>query len=417
MSIHQGRIAIICGVLLATAASAQDYTVVGHQSPALGVVGTGAACADGGCVGGQSVWDQSGIEEACGDCGCGNWFFSVNGLIFNRDNDDDVFLTFQTADGEPLLTSRSAEMDWSGGFETRLGRYFNCGRNAIEATYWGIFPGDQQATALAANALGDLATPLQFDGLFIDPAGANTPVADYFNNTAEMHRVQRSYEIHNVELNLMGLAGFGGASAWGCGCSNGACGGGCGSGVAFTWLMGPRFMRFREDFLFASDLGDTQFTGTPDELGYQIDVENNLIGFQLGGRADWCLSRRCGFYSGVKLGVYANDINHHQAIWDGVGNIAEVNDPTSPFDGEVYDVSSNKTDVSMIGELDLGLSYRLSRCWSMNVGYRAVGVSGVALAPSQIPRDFFDNIQGVRDIESNGNLILHGGYGGVSFNY
>ena len=119
----------------------------------------------------------------------------------------------------------------------------------------------------------------------------------------------------------------------------------------------------------------------------------------------------------MKFGIYGNDINQHQAIYDGLGNVGTVNDPASPFDGEVYDISSSKTDFAMLGELDLGLNCRISNCWSANVGYRAVGVSGVALAPSQMPRDFYDNLQGVRRIESNGDLILHGGYAGITFNY
>ncbi len=32
------------------------------------------------------------------------------------------------------------------GFEVFLGRYFNCGRNAITASYWGLFPEDEMAT-------------------------------------------------------------------------------------------------------------------------------------------------------------------------------------------------------------------------------------------------------------------------------
>lgn len=422
MKFNQGRIAIVCGVLLAaSSASAQEYWIAENDNEPVQIDAAlqGDAAATGsGCIGCDSVWDQSNMNAACGGggcgngCGaggCGNWFFSLNGLVFNRDNDDDVMLTFQTGDGEPLLTTRDAEMDWSGGFEARFGRYFNCGRNAIEASYWGIYPSAQTSTVFAAGALGDLNTPLTFDSLVIPGSGLN--VIDFFNaGTAQLNQVRRSYEAHNVEVNLLGLAGFGGAG----GCCGSSCGG-CGGGLTFTYLLGPRLLRFSENMLFASDVADTTFTGTADELAYIIDVKNSLVGFQLGGRADWCLGRRLGLYSGIKFGIYGNEMRQCQTIQDGLGDIAEVT--AGPFAGEFYDIKSRGTDFSTLGELDLGMALRISPCWSVNLGYRVVGVSGVALAPSQIPRSFFDNLQEVRRIDSNGDLILHGGYAGLNFNY
>ena len=372
------------------------------------------------------LWDDWGgsptYSSGYGAGGCGNWFVSMNGLIFNRNDDENLLLTYQTGDGQGLLYSRNADMDWSGGLELRFGRYFHGGNSALEAVYWGIYPDRQAATVYGAGAAGLLETTLAFDSLAIDPAGVNAAVSTYFTG-AEFHQIRRSYEAHNIELNLLGLAcggcgGCGGCAASSCagGCVSGGCNS-CGGGPVFTWLMGPRFLRFREDFLYASDLVDTVFTGTADELAYHIDVENNLVGFQVGGLADFCLGCRMGFHTGIKVGVYGNDINHSQHICTGDAVFAEVSDAASPFDGEVYNIHSGATDVSMIGELDLGMSYRISSCWSANVGYRAVAISGIALSTSQIPTDFFDNIAGVRNVNTSSDLILHGLYMGLNFNY
>ena len=306
--------------LMAFAADANAQCNTGNCGP---IRVDGPPIAD---VGTSSIWDDCGVESTYAEAtgtgmgGCGNWFFAVNGLIFARDDDDATFLSYQDSDGEPLLNTRHAQMDYSGGFEVRFGRYFNCGRNAVEAVYWGIYPDKQSAAIWGADAVGALQTTQVFDSLVIDPAGANLPITSYFAG-AEMHQIRRGYEAHNIELNLLGLAGFGGKSAWGgggCGggygsaayagdaCGDGscgtcsdcgptcgtACGGGCGGGAVFTWLLGPRFLRFREDMLYATDLVDTTFTGTADELAYLIDVENNLLGFQFGGRADLCLGKR-----------------------------------------------------------------------------------------------------------------------------
>ena len=40
---------------------------------------------------------------------------------------------------------RARGWDWAGGFETRFGRYFGCGAYAVEAAYWGLFPGGEQS--------------------------------------------------------------------------------------------------------------------------------------------------------------------------------------------------------------------------------------------------------------------------------
>lgn len=365
------------------------------------------------------LWDDwgGGGQTAPGYAasGCGNWFGAMNGLIFNRDDDDNLLLTYQTGDGQGLLYSRNADMDWSGGLEVRFGRYFHGGNSALEAVYWGIYPDRQSATAYGAGAAGLLETTLAFDSLAIDPSGINTTVSSYFTG-AEMHQVRRGFEAHNIELNLLGLAGGGCGAA---GCCSGGCGGGCNTccGPTFTWLMGPRFLRFREDLIYSSDLVDTVFTGTADEMSYLIDVENNLLGFQLGGLADFCVGSRLGFHTGIKFGLYGNDINHHQHICTGDAVYAEVSDPSSPYDGEQYRIHSGKTDVSMIGELDLGMNYRISQCWSANFGWRAVAVSGIALSTSQMPTDYFDNLAGVRNVNANSDLILHGAYMGLNFNY
>ena len=70
----------------------------------------------------------------------------------------------------------------------------------------------------------------------------------------------------------------------------------------------------------------------------------------------------------------------------------------------------------MLGELDLGMIYRLSCKSRAVVGYRVVGISGIALAPAQMPVDYTLDAE-INDINSNGDLILGGGYAGLEFCY
>ena len=67
-----------------------------------------------------------------------------------------------------------------------------------------------------------------------------------------------------------------------------------------------------------------------------------------------------------------------------------------------------------MGEADLGLGYQLSSSVRLTIGYRLIGVTGVALAPDQIPYNFTDANE-LRRINSNGSLLLHGVYGGLNY--
>jgi hypothetical protein len=96
-----------------------------------------------------------------------------------------------------------------------------------------------------------------------------------------------------------------------------------------------------------------------------------------------------------------------------MGN-AYVNDPGGPNDGMEFDIHSNETAVSFLGEIDLALACHFTRRLVGTVGYRIVAVTGVAIADAQIPRNF-GGIQDVEDIDSRDELILHGLHAGVEY--
>jgi hypothetical protein len=67
--------------------------------------------------------------------------------------------------------------------------------------------------------------------------------------------------------------------------------------------------------------------------------------------------------------------------------------------------------------MNFGLGYQISSCWRFGAGYRVVAASGVALAPNQIVTDTFIDIPGVQRVDSNGSLLLHGGYANLEFRF
>ncbi len=334
--------------------------------------------------------------------GRNGWYGSAAGVIMSRNTGNNIWLSVDQTDiRDRVLNSNDASFSTGGGLGATIGHYFNCGQNSIQLSYWGIFPGTSEANAYGADTAVGIDTILHFDTLEYDAGlgGGSQVLSSTFFFDAERHRIQRGYQAQNLELNLLGHNFISGCTP-----------------IQFGWTAGVRYFRFDEDFLYSSDPTDTVFTGAADEVHYGIDVTNNLIGCQIGGRADYGVGTRLNLFANTKVGLYGNHMTHHSRI-DGANGPAYVGDPTSVYFGEDVDIKSNKNDFAMIGELSLGATWCLNPSWRFNAGYRAIGVSGVALSPQQIPVDFIGAIDSLRTVNSNGNLILHGAFLGFDYGY
>ena len=359
-----------------------------------------AQCADPGYT--MPVATQYGaVSAGCADsyqvCGtlcdsrCG-WFGGVGALVMDRDRDNFFAFSYDTNDESiQLVNNRDAEMDLAGGVEARLGRYFCCGSSSLEFVFWTIIPGTQDYQLLGANVVGDLNAIHNWDDLTYNGNPGNT----YVDN-AVVHRLRREHEFQNYELN------------WNTYLTPQSCG-----AFQVQTIAGLRYFRFGETFDFGADTVNATFTGEDDEIHYLIDVDNRLFGFQLGGRSEYALSQRFSVTAKVLGGIYANDVSHHSRIGGAAGDAVVNNGPNN---GEAFNIASDKTDIAMMGELELGMLYRFGGNWQIGAGYRAMGISGVALATNQVYADL-RGLEDVQWVDVNGDLILHGGYLQLLYNY
>lgn len=355
----------------------------------------------------EPLWTDAyaaGYADTCVSCATPrprNWFGTASGLYMTRDHGNHYTFSYGTlAEDDQRTNTRDATMGWSYGFDVRFGRYFNCGRNAVEAVYWGIFPEREATRTVSADVTGNLNAILDFSVLTYGGISADNYV-NVAGPVDGIHYLQREFEFHNVEVNLWQFCTT---------CSGGSCE--C-SRFRFNWLAGIRFFRFNENLLFGADANDTQITYEADEIFYNIDIDNDLIGFQLGNELQYCLSRRLTLDLAIKLGVYGNYINHASEIGGSQG-VATIN--TGPFNTREFSVNNSKEDVAFLGEAKIGLEYCINPCWTATFGYQAFAVTGVALPSDQIYHD----LRGINDVEivdSNGSLILHGGYVGLEYGW
>jgi hypothetical protein len=336
---------------------------------------------------------QDPYADWMGDCnGCAPccterapcWYVSVIGLYMTRNKPDPYQMSFDTTNpvGE-LILNHDTLGDWEPGGEIRFGVYVGC-RTAVEFSYWTLNNFDQQKLAFDPPGVGSLNTPFDFRSLEF---GAGNPVTDWYDN-AEAHRVTRRDEIHNFELNVIrhGLV-----------CSP------C-SPLQVSGLVGVRYFRFAEDFQFASADDNPVFGADPaTEAYYDIDVQNNLYGVQLGGQATFNLTKRWSVYAAPRFGVFINDMDQSSRIYTGTGITA-------------MEIHSDRQIISVLGQLDVGLNYQFACGWSAQAGYRIIGISGIALSDRQIPY-LQDDLFGISDIDHASNLVLHGITAGVEYRY
>lgn len=341
---------------------------------------------------------QGNWSGGCGPEGCGsepvqfaqarsaNWVGGINVLFFNRDYEDDKGLSYISGMPSTNLHSTDADMGGFVGVEGFIGRR-GCNGFGWEARYWGLFPSDASTSINGAPYT-------VFNGYNNIDHTASGYNAYQIYNTATTHTITRDNEFHNFEFNMLRNGG----------CITTRC---CNT-VNFEMLAGFRYFKFDEYmryFAFNS-------APYPSALSYDISTQNELVGFQLGGRTNYQLKRCWSFNLGTKVGIYNNRISHMQRIIDDMGAYGVIN--SGPYAATDYNFTSSKEDVSFIGEIDMGMSYQFSQCARLNFGYRAIAITGLALVPNQIPYNWTDQME-INRINSNGSLILHGAYAGLEY--
>ena len=381
----------------------------------------------------------------------------------------DTRLVFDVgAPAQTRLSTGDAQISSATGGSFFIGRYFGCGRYAVVANYWALNPSSSSAStqAPAAGAFNaEMPMPnnyafidLNNNGTFENVAPVYEGVGTIFDR-ATAYRIQRDMDFQNVEVSVIGF-GLGGAGRMGvAGCGNG-CGGigaalknefgnncgnncnscnscnscntcpgpgcaggpcgpimpGCGCRLRTTYGHGIRWFRFNDSFEFAASTAVPGYGPTNDDIYYNINVKNDLIGYQFTGRLDYCLCKQFSMYAGGKAGIYVNDVQFRSSL--GGGATAAVVEPISypTMANQPLLISSSDTSLATLAELDLGLTYTVNPCWSFNGGYRILGISGVATATGQIASDAA-NLTEAGQICADKSLILHGAYIGGTYNY
>ena len=318
-------------------------------------------------------------------------------------------------DSAPVLDSDQLEYNFEPGFRI-VGRYDLGPLAVFEFGYMGIYGFDSNAKArdeVAPGQEGDLYS--LWSGIFCKnspqfvPAeipGAGGPHAATERSTLQSIRIQSDLQTAEMSYRRYWV--------------------GYTPKISGTFLAGIRYTRITEDFLYHTEggqfenLSDVTDTG---EMDYDLETENNLLGFQTGG--DMWITIRQGLRIGgeTKVGIYGNHHKVHTNI-DVYGDTSElISDFSKAGDSAELDEEFSGNRVAFIGEASLDVVFDLSPSWSLRAGYEVLFANSLALAGQNFNNG---NIYEVIPVDgcpptrspfsnSNGTALYHGAHVGAEY--
>jgi hypothetical protein len=178
--------------------------------------------------------------------------------------------------------------------------------------------------------------------------------------------------------------------------------------AADRWFGGVRYIRFVDEInSFVEQEAPSPIppdtTGTIADRHMLNDLNNNLIGFQIGGRHDlWQPLRRFTIEGSVNAGVYYNHIKRTDTMSVTTTEFtpeAVMGDPTVVNTTNLTNnVVSEPSNIAYVCEASLTGVCRLNNCWTCRTGYQILWIDGLSLAQDA----FLDTGVGTRDLMFQG---------------
>ena len=134
---------------------------------------------------------------------------------------------------------------------------------------------------------------------------------------------------------------------------------------------------------------------------WDTSTTNNLYGLQIGADAKLLERGRFCLNGLIKLGGYWNHASESTGV-----SIAKV----------VYNSGAASNRPAFVSEAGLQCKYQLTGGITLKLGYEALWLAGVALAPGQIQKTFTTPVSAL-GVNSGSHVLFHGGTAGLEFSF
>jgi hypothetical protein len=138
---------------------------------------------------------------------------------------------------------------------------------------------------------------------------------------------------------------------------------------------------------------------------WNTSTRNNLYGFQIGADGKLFERGRFSIDGLIKAGGYCNHASESTGV-----SIAKV----------VYNSGASTDHAAFIGEAGLQCKYQIIKGITLKLGYEALWLDGVALAPGQI-QETYNTFAPVSvtalGVNSDSSVLFHGATAGLEFSF
>lgn len=311
----------------------------------------------------------------------GRWDVSVDGMVLRREGTDlqQIWNETDAGQGIPELFE---QFDYApGGRVSFIGRYPHVGYR-VQGAYEGVEKWDAVITYPKQD--------VDIIGIVPDPASPGDTLEVPIPAT-QQRRVNYTSNLHSGEINIIK-------------CEDNA----------FQPYCGVRYIRFADELRIIDDQQATDpltvLLPPPNQvlttdMTNLFDLQNNLMGFQIGVRNDyWQMTRRIGIEAFVNGGLYYNKVKYTNLMnvtqVQRAGAVVPVDTTnTNDFPGFTTVASSTNMDTSDLSEIaysweaNISAVCRINKCWAMRAGYQVLWINGLRLADEAFldPDIFLDN--------------------------
>lgn len=135
---------------------------------------------------------------------------------------------------------------------------------------------------------------------------------------------------------------------------------------------------------------------------WTTSTTNNLFGVQLGIEGKIWERDRFSLDGLLKAGLFDNIASQLTGI-----SLKKL----------VYPASAATNRLAFVGEAGVQVKYRLDRRWALKVGYEALWLAGVALAPAQINETYTASTVSALGVNCGSNVLFHGATFGLEYSF
>jgi len=254
-----------------------------------------------------------------------------------------------------VLSTEDLEMEEQPGIQLTLTRSIRAGRT-LELNYMGLV--EWSADAAVESGTHNLYSALSDFGTNPGP-----PIAGFLDaDQAVRQDISYNSRLHSVDLTLRQRY------------TSDRC------RFNFSRSAGIRFVSLDEDFSYDSNVEqhfdpfsdpNNPTVRGPASLDYDIDVENDLLGAQIGGSAEWCVMPKWRIGGEMRVGLYQNFAEQETRIRG------------TTLDDEIIREHRLVEEPSSVSELSAYTVYQINPRCKLRVGYYLLHVTQLVLAPDQ----------------------------------